>query len=156
MALEKRPEFRQVELLKMRHWHHQVRVAHRNRRAVKITAADQNFVVDEALAFNKHGDVFGGQTGNAHVHPHQPHLALFHGKAQFANARRGFHREFLRAGKLLFIQVFADAANAVAAHFRFRAVGIEDTHPKVGFFRRAHEDEPVPTHAETPVADTHG
>ena len=55
--------------------------------------------------------------------------------------------------KFVVVGIFCDAADAVAAHLRFGAVGIEHPHSDVGTFRRADEYQAIGADAEMAVAD---
>ena len=54
------------------------------------------------------------------------------------------------------IDVFGDAADSVAAHLGLGAVGVEHSHPGVGFFRGAYQNQAVGTYAGVAVTDDGG
>ena len=56
----------------------------------------------------------------------------------------------------MIVDVLGHAADAVAAHFRFAAVGVEHPHPGRGDRRRANQDQPVAAHAKMPIRDAPG
>ena len=58
-------------------------------------------------------------------------------------ARKGLYVKATFFAVTFVYYVFSDAANSVAAHLSFAAVGVEHTHLGVIFFRRADENEPV-------------
>ncbi len=49
------------------------------------------------------------------------------------------------------VNVFGDAAHAVAAHLRFGAVGVEHPHASRGHFGRTDEDHAIAAHAKVPI-----
>src|SRR5437660_12053086 len=51
------------------------------------------------------------------------------------------------------INKLRDASDAVAAHFRLAAVGIEHAHARISFVGGANEDQSVRADAEMPIAD---
>src|SRR3972149_3216895 len=55
--------------------------------------------------------------------------------------------------QLVFIDVFGDASDTVAAHLSFGTVRIEYLHPCVCIFRWAYENQTVGTDTEVPVTD---
>ena len=59
-------------------------------------------------------------------------------------------------GNAVVVDILGHAADAVAAHLAFAAVGVEHPHPGVGPFRRADQDQAVAADAEVPIADPAG
>src|SRR5262245_49171752 len=53
----------------------------------------------------------------------------------------------------MIVEVFCHTANAVAAHLRLAAVGVEHTHAGVRLFRRTNQDQAIGADAEMPIAD---
>ena len=58
-------------------------------------------------------------------------------------------------GQAVVVDVLGHAADAVAAHLRLGAVGVEHPHPRVGPLRGHDQDQAVGADAEMPVADRH-
>ena len=87
----------------------------------------------------------------AHVYGSGRHLAALYGQIECADARQRFDRQVRFVGVALVKNVFSHTADAVAAHFRFTAVGIEDTHFEVGNSRRRNQNNPVRADAEMAV-----
>src|SRR5947207_2968732 len=50
------------------------------------------------------------------------------------------------------INIFGNAAQAVAAHLRLATVGVEHAHAGVGFLRRANQDQTIRPDSEMTVA----
>jgi hypothetical protein len=89
----------------------------------------------------------------AHVDPHAPHPLALDLEVQTKNAPARFDRERRLPDQAVVVDVFGDATNAVAAHFRFRAVGVEHPHPGVGRLGRENQDQAVAADAEVTVGD---
>ncbi len=76
-----------------------------------------------------------------------------------ADARQRLDAYAFLAGQAVVVDVLAHAADAVAAHFRLAAVGVEHTHTEIrhgGIGGRANEDQAVASDAEMTVADAPG
>ena len=57
---------------------------------------------------------------------------------------------------MMVIDVFGDAADAVAAHLSFGAIQIVHSHAEICFIRRTDENKTVGTDAKMAVADNFG
>src|SRR5690606_17921285 len=64
----------------------------------------------------------------------------------------GFDRQFVLLRDPVIVDVLGNAADTVAAHLAFAAVGIEHLHPRIGPFRRTNQDQPVTPDSEVPIA----
>jgi hypothetical protein len=51
-------------------------------------------------------------------------------------------------------RIFGHTANAVAAHFRFRTVGIEHPHPHISLVGWQNQNQPIPADPEMPIGDS--
>src|SRR5439155_25556809 len=89
----------------------------------------------------------------AHVHADALYLALFDLQVKRQDAAARFDRQPRLGGDAVVVDVLGHAADAVAAHLRFAAVGVEHAHAGVGALRRADEDQAVAADAEMAVAD---
>ena len=54
------------------------------------------------------------------------------------------------------VDVFCEAADAVAAHFRLAAVGVDNAHPHVGLIAGHDDDDAVGADSRMAVAHFHG
>src|SRR5205823_946986 len=72
-------------------------------------------------------------------------------EAQYSAAGFDAHGIFLR--EAVVIRIFGHAANAVAAHFAFQAVGVEHAHADVGLLRRHDEDQAVAADAGVAIGN---
>ena len=78
---------------------------------------------------------------------HHPFAVVADSDFWFHDARQGFDSKFFLVDDAVVVDVFGKAADAVAAHFRFTAVGIDDAHADVGFIARHDDDDAVGTDA---------
>ena len=92
----------------------------------------------------------------AHVHGCLGDLAGLGLDFDGEDAVAGFHAHGVAAGEIVVEGVFGDAANAVAAHFGFAAVGVEHAHADVGFLGGEDEDQAVGSDAEVAIGDADG
>ena len=70
--------------------------------------------------------------------------------------RAGLDPQRWLAGQPVIVNVLRHAPDAVAAHFRLGAVGIEHLHPGVGDLGGEDEDQAVAADAEVAVGDSAG
>ena len=81
---------------------------------------------------------------------------MFRVQNQGFNAAEGFNGDFgFAAHHIVVVQVFADTADAVAAHFSLGAVGVEHAHFCVCNIRGADQDDAVAADAEVMVGQAH-
>ena len=71
------------------------------------------------------------------------------------DAPAGLDRHLFFAGQAMIVEVLGDAADAVAAHLAFGAVGVEHPHPGVGPLGRHDQDQAVAADPEMAIADRH-
>ena len=69
------------------------------------------------------------------------------------DAAAGLDRQLLLGGDAVVVDVLGDAADAVAAHLAFGAVGVEHPHPGIGPLGGHDQDQAVAADAEVAVAD---
>ena len=67
------------------------------------------------------------------------------------NAGERFDQQMRFVGISLVVYEFSHAADPVAAHFRFAAVGVEDTHFEIRLIRGRNIDHPVGSGAEMAI-----
>ena len=72
---------------------------------------------------------------------------------QRQHAAAGFDRHRIVARQAVIEGILGDAANAVAAHLRFAAVGVEHAHAHIGALGWANQDEAIAADAEVAIAD---
>ena len=94
-----------------------------------FTEHDELTVNAPALAQN--GDVPAVQEGFAHVHPHGGDQAVRRLHLGLYDASQGFHPHSWRRMNARFKDVLGETADAVAAHLRLTAVGIDDAHAHI-------------------------
>ena len=92
----------------------------------------------------------------AHLHCRLLHKTVFHVQFQSADARQGFNIEGGFAGVAFVVHKFSHAADTVAAHFRFAAVGIENAHFEVGDLGILNQNQAVGADTEVPVRPFNG
>ena len=97
------------------------------------------------------GHRLGLKEGGTHVHP-DPTIRL-----ELGNDATGQGFDLPAAARLIAVAVGEEAGettNAIAAHLRLGAVGVEDAHPQLAAFPgRQGQDHPIAPHAETAVAE---
>ena len=98
------------------------------------------------------GDALAFQDGLAHVDAHAVERAVLEDEARHEDAGARLDREFFLACEVFGVDDAGEAADAVAAHFGFAAVRIEDLHPEIGCVRRQDEDQAVGADAVVTVA----
>ena len=72
------------------------------------------------------------------------------------NAGERLHFELALLRDAVIVNVFGEAADAVAAHLDLTAVGVVDLHLEVGDFRRMHRQQLIGADAEAAVAELLG
>ena len=91
--------------------------------------------------------------GRPHVDPHARDLAVGQFEVEDEHAAPGFDLQPVLPGDAMIVDVFGDAPHAVAAHFRFAAVGVEHPHAGIGLFGRADQNQPVRADPLVPVGN---
>ena len=121
VVFKERTDLFQIESLHVFNKRHGVGVAHRN-------AGHRIF-----RAKHIHGKPFLYYLRPAHIDGDGPDFAFFvKFERQMLDARKRFDIEFVLFAKPVVVDEFAHAADAVAAHPAFAAVGVEHTHLGVG------------------------
>ena len=131
---------------------------HRVRHADQHAGKAQRLPVHGQLAVDAaprplHGDLLAVQERLAHVHAHAGHHAVLDQQRRAHDAGERFDREGGLFHDALLVHILGKAADAVAAHLRLAAVGIDDAHADVGRVAVEHEQQPVPAHAGLAVAE---
>ena len=89
----------------------------------------------------------------AHVHGHLDHLAVLDFQIQLFDPGTGLDIERCLVRHPVVVDIFCNAADAVAAHQAAGPVGIIHLHREIGDLRRLDQDEAVRSDAEMPVGD---
>ena len=120
-------------------------------------AVDFDGFIDDRAGRAFHGDLGAVREGLAHVDGDQADLAVVaDGDFRLHDACQGFNGEFFLVDDAVVVDVFGKAADAVAAHFRFTAIGIDDAHADVGFIARHDDDDAIGTDARMGSAHLDG
>jgi hypothetical protein len=124
----------------------------------QVTARERPATSRGTLSGGSPGRVVGmsRQDGGPHVDPDLRHPPLFGEDLEREDAAAGLDAQFLLPRDAVVVDVLGHAADAVAAHFRLAAVGIEHPHAGVGSFAGADEDQAVSADAEMAVGDDAG
>ena len=132
-----------------------VRVAHTDRGCrVGHTVYGQ---IGACLLGQGAGDLTGGQDGSAHVHAYLNDLAVFRVQGQVLDARQRLDRDLgAVTDHAIIVQVFAHAADTVAAHFTLTAVGVEHAHFCVCDLGRTDQNDAVTAYAEVHFREANG
>ncbi len=133
-----------------------MRVAHRYGGDLERALADLDRHVNRRVARQERGDNGGVENGRAHVDADAFHPPAVDLEIEGEDAASCLDRQLLFRGNTMVEKVLGDAANAVAAHFAFRAVGVEHSHFRVGAFGRHDHDEAVAADARMAVAHGEG
>ena len=102
------------------------------------------------------GDARPIQHRRAHLRAHGAYVAIFQQYLRPAQTAAGFHHHgsFRRAARL--IKVACRTAQAVPAHFRLAAIGVENAHARICLLRRADQNQPIRPHAIVRPRNAHG
>ncbi len=93
------------------------------------------------------------ENGRAHVDPNPLNSPPGNFEVEREDSPAGLDGHLLLAGQAMIVQIFGDAADAVAAHLAFRAVGVEHPHPGIGSFRGHDQDQAIAADPEMAIAD---
>jgi hypothetical protein len=135
-----------------------VRVAHRHARPARIDArgsviqVHRQRHVDDLRPRQRRRDALGLQDRLAHIDADRLDLAAGEVEVQRQHAAAGLDLQRVVARQAAVVDELGDAADAVAAHLRLAAVGVEHAHLRVGDLGAADEDEAVAADAEVAVA----
>ena len=143
MALHQGAKLPQIQGGGIVHLHHSMGIAHGHRIDCTGDSLDSN-----CHRLSKLRD--------AHAHHRPGHRAAADEQGQLPIPRRRLDGEVGPVRQPLVIDVFAEAADAVAAHGPLGAVGVEHPHPEIRPPGRADADDPVPAHAEVAVGQAAG
>ena len=139
---------------------HAMRIAHRDARHRNGSAADFQGDIDDGavrpagIAGQGGGDSLGRQDRLAHIDAHPPDHAVADFQFDRQHAAAGLDPQRRILAQPVVVDVLGDAADAVAAHFRLGAVGVEHPHPGVGPLAGTNEDQAVAADAEMAVGDS--
>ena len=87
----------------------------------------------------------------SHIHGHAFDLTEADAELQGLDTRKSFNGQILFIRIALIINVFADTANTVSAHFGFTSVCVEDTHFEIRDGGRRYVDHSVRAGTEMPL-----
>ena len=133
---------------------HGMRYAHEKARNLIFFAVDSNRFVDDGTCRAFHRDLGAVREGFAHIDRDQADFAVIANRDfRLHDACQGFDGEFFLIDDAVVVDIFGKAADAVAAHFRFTAVGIDDAHADVRLFARYDDDDTV--RSDTRMRSTH-
>ena len=109
-------------------------------------AVDFKGFVDDRTFRAFHGNLRTVRERFAHVDRNQADLAvLAEDNLRLHNTGQCFNGKFFFIDDLMVIDVFCKATDAVAAHFSFTAVGIDDSHANVGLITGNDDDDTIGT-----------
>ena len=148
MMLDHGPDHGHIDHLGIPHENHRVGIAHVHAGDKPGLAHDLQPMAQHQLPGQIHRDQPGVQLRRAHIRPHPGDLPVFHRKPRLLHAALGGDGKagFIREPPL--IHIFADAADGVAAHFGFAAIGVEDAHAEIRAVGRLDEHQPIRARAE--------
>ena len=152
-----RAQFMEIDGIDILDVSHGVGDAHEQAGDLIGLAVDVDGFVDDRTRRAFHGNLGAVGKGFAHVDRDQADFAVVaDSDFRFHDARQGFDSKFFLVDDAVVVDVFGKAADAVAAHFRFTAVGIDDAHADVGFIARHDDDDAVGTDARMRGAHLNG
>ena len=126
-----------------------VGVAHRDAGHVIDLFVYDERGVDDGTARHVDRDLCRLEDRRAHIDASRLHFAVPDVQLErFYAGKRVDGNGGAPADHAVVIQILADAADAVAAHFTLRAVGVEDAHLRIRPVGRGNEDNAVATDAE--------
>ena len=139
-----------------------MRIAHRNAGDRENFTADFQRGIDHRIAGQSRvAGKGGGNSGRledrlAHVDADAPHAAVGNFQFQVKTPRPVSILSGERRADAVVVNVLGHAADAVAAHFGLRAVGVEHPHPGVGHFAGADQNQTVAADAKMPIGHLAG
>ena len=142
-----------------------MRIAHGNSGAIEhnlflghiIMHIIQNqALVHKNIVVTIHRNFRSLKNGFTHIYLSRHNLSLLHLHFHSFDAGQGFDGYRVLVRQTLVINKLCHAANAVAAHFTFRAVSIEHAHFKISNVGFAHANQAVAANAKTTMADVFG
>ena len=126
-----------------------MRVAHGNAGHVVDLFIHNDGCADDILAVHINGNLPRSKNGCTHVHAGGLHFAVLDGQLKRFYAGKRVNGDGGAAiGHVVVVQVLAHAADAVAAHFSLRAIGVEDTHLRIRLVGRRNKDNAVAADTE--------
>ena len=156
--------FKQGSDLLQLHVRHAVReddsmgISHGNTGHPVLPILDIDRLVNDILSVRQHRNPGWLQNRASHIDADSCHNApvrwvfFLHGQLQIFYTARADDTDSVGIGQPLIIHKFGDAADAVSAHLRPRAVRIVHLHLEICFLRRVDKDHTVPANAEVSVA----
>src|SRR5690606_11433202 len=95
-----------------------------------------------------HGNGGSGQARLTHIDAQALNAPVLHLEIEAAETGCGVDLEMRLAGKTEIVDVLADAADSVAAHLSFAAVGVEHPHGEVAALAGQDENQSIRPHSE--------
>ena len=152
VELERLAHFLHGKALNIIDEHDGMGIAHRHAGHLEPPAGDINRLGHDRRSLRDNRYERRIELGGTHIDRDLCHLPILDGKRQMFHARKRVHVDLPLVGQTVVEHVLSHAANAVAAHLRTRAIGVEHLHEEIRLHRRAYEDEPIRSDAEMAVA----
>ena len=146
VMLEARPELFEIERVDVVKIKHTVRIAHRNTGDFVHLAVNGQWPILN-LTVGVHRNFSPVEDRLAHVDFHQ-----FTDDPRPDDTGAGFHFKRSLGRDAVIVDVFGEAADAVAAHLHLAAVGVINLHLEIGDFRRMHRQQLIGADAEAAIA----
>lgn len=148
MALQECSQTVEVGLIRKYVIGYSVRIAHGD-------AEERDFMfvqwqMDD-VGFRGYGNFRGNYAGRAHIHGDAGNLPVQQIQSQRFDACQRLYSHGISPADTIVIDELAEAANAVAAHFRLAAIAVEDAHPRIRAIGGQSQDEAVAANAKAPV-----
>ena len=103
------------------------------------------------VGFRGYGNFRGNYAGRTHIHGDAGNLPIQQIQNQRFDACQRLYFHGIFPADAIVIDELAEAANAVAAHFRFAAIAVKDAHPRIRAIGGQGQDEAVAANAKAPV-----
>jgi hypothetical protein len=130
-----------------------VGVAHRHAGDSQPPAGDFKSRVRRRVSGQRRRNLTARENWLAHVHSNAIYVASFEHQLELKRSPRRHDVERLATSDALVVYIFGHAADAVAAHLRVRAVGVEHPHLSIGVVGRTDQNQSIAADAKMPIGD---
>ena len=151
MVFKRRADAREIQRHGIIHVSNAVRIAGVHGRDDPCFSEHIDRLLEESLPRCRDRDLLRPKLRTAHAHAHSLDRAVGHIQPERLDAGACLDRELGLIRQAAVMDIFAHAADGVAAHLGARAVGIVHFHAKIRDLRRADQHEPVAADAEMAI-----
>src|SRR6266508_2662875 len=139
--------------LRVIHEHDTVRITHRDRGDLECSPVDHERFAQHPSWRTLHRNLSPFQAWLTHLHTDLVHDRTARKQLQLQHTRQGLDLDSGVLRHAVVVHILGQATNAVAAHLRLTAVGVEHAHAEIGLGRGKNQNQAIGADAKMSVTD---